>query len=126
MSKTRNISTWIVTTLLALAFIGAGYAKVSGQEVMVQSFNLFSLPDWFRISIGCLEILGGISLLVPVLTGAAAFGLSIIMIGAISCHVMFTPITDGIAATVFFVLLTYIYLTRRNVVPTFLRKYLIT
>ncbi|NQZ81921.1 MAG: DoxX family protein [Colwellia sp.] len=126
MSKTHNILTWIVTTLLAIAFIGAGLAKVSGQEMMVQSFNLFGLPDWFRIVIGSLEVLGGVSLLVPALTGVAAFGLSIIMVGAIACHVMFTPIADGIAAMVFFALLSYIYLTRKNVVPVFVQKYLVS
>ena len=124
MSKTRNIITWITTALLALVFIFAGFAKVSGQEMMIQSFNLFGLPDWFRIIIGTLEILGGVLLLMPVTTGSAAFGLSIIMIGAISCHVMFTPIADGIAAMVFFGLLTYIYLTRKSVVPRFLQPYL--
>jgi len=125
MSKQRNIATWFITLLLAFAFIGAGFAKVSGQEMMVQSFNLFGLPDWFRVVIGGLEVLGGIFLLAPILTGTAAFGLSIIMIGAMACHVMFTPLTDGIAAMVFFLLLTYLYLTRQNIIPTFLQKYLI-
>ena len=124
MSKSRNIATWTATILLALAFIGAGFAKVSGQEMMIQSFTLFGLPDWFRVLIGGLEIIGGICLLVPVLTSASAFGLSIIMIGAISCHLMFTPVTDGVPAFVLFVLLSYIYLTRKNVVPVFLRRYL--
>lgn len=125
MSKTRNIVTWITTTLLALAFVFAGVAKVSGQETMIESFNFFGLPDWFRIMTGILEILGGVLLLIPATTGSAAFGLSIIMIGAISCHIMFTPISEGIAAMVFFGLLTYVYLTRKNVVPGLLQKYLI-
>lgn len=125
MSKLRNITTWVFTVLLALAFLGAGFAKASGQEMMIQSFTSFGLPDWFRVTIGVLEVLGGLLLLYPKTTGLSAFGLSIIMIGAIACHVMFTPLVEALGATVFFILLTYIYLTRKNVIPTFLQKALI-
>lgn len=111
--------------MLALIFVSAGYSKVSGQEMMVQSFVLFGLPDWFRLTIGSLEILGGILLLVPALAGTAAFGLSIIMIGAVACHAMFTPLTGAIPAALIFLVLTYIYWTRKAVVPHFLQKTLV-
>ena len=125
MSKTRNYITWALTILLALAFLGAGYAKASGQEAMVQSFYAFGLPDWFRITIGVIEIIGGILLVIPALSGMSSFGLSIIMIGAILSHVMYDPITAAIPAFVFFIILTYIYLTRKDVIPKALQKYLI-
>ena len=125
MSKTRNYITWALTILLALAYLGAGYAKVSGQEMMVKGFTSYGLPDWFRVAIGTLEIIGGILLLIPAFTGMAAFGLSLIMLGALACNAMFTPASAGIPALVFFCVLTYIYLTRKNVVPVFLQKYLI-
>ena len=125
MSKTRNIITWALTILLALAYLAAGYAKVSGQEMMVQGFTAYGLPDWFRVTIGSLELIGAILLLIPATTGMASFGLSIIMIGALACHAMFPPATAGIPAFVFLCILTYIWLTRKNVVPVGLRKYLI-
>ncbi len=125
MSKTRNYITWALTILLALAYLAAGYSKVSGAEMMVQGFASYGLPDWFRVAIGSLEIVGAILLLIPAFTGMASFGLSIIMIGALACHVMFPPASAGIAALIFFIILTYIWLTRKNVVPVFLQKYLI-
>ena len=125
MSKSRNVATWVITVLMALAFIGAGFAKVSGDEMMVEAFTSMGLPDWFRIAIGSLQLVGGVLLLVPAMTGASAFGLSIIMVGAIACHIMYTPISQGAPAMVLFALLTYIYLTRKNVVPTFLQKSLV-
>jgi len=125
MNKTRHIITWVITILLAFAFIGAGFAKVSGQEMMIQTFTLFGLPDWFRIAIGGLEVLGGLLLLIPILTGTSAFGLSILMIGAVVMHIMFTPLTGGIPAAFMFSALTYVYLTRKNVIPIFLQKHLI-
>ena len=125
MSKTKNFITWIITILLSLIFMGAGFAKLSGAGEMVQVFSLFGLPHWFRLAIGGLEVVGALFLLIPILTGCAAFGLSIIMIGAITCHVMFTPLTQGIPAVVAIILLNNIILTRKNIIPEFLHKYLI-
>ena len=125
MSKSRNIATWVITAIMTAVFVAAGFAKVSGDEMMVEAFTTMGLPDWFRIAIGSLELLGGVLLLVPALAGTSAFGLSIIMIGAISCHVMFTPISQALPALVIFALLTYIYLTRKNVVPSFLQNLLV-
>jgi putative oxidoreductase len=125
MSKSQNYVTWGLTIILALAFLGAGFAKVTGQDSMVQAFTDFGLPGWFRITIGTLEIFGAVLLVVPASTGTSSFGLSILMVGGIACHVMYTPLADGIPALVFFIILTYIYMARKNVVPVFLQKYLI-
>ena len=125
MNKARNIITWIITLMLALMFIGAGFAKVSMMQDMVQSFTLFGLPVWFMYVIGSLEIIGGLMLLVPATTGTAAFGLTIIMVGAIGCHLMFTPASQGIPAFMALTMLIYLALTRKNIVPNFLQKYLV-
>lgn len=125
MSKTRKTITWGLTLLLTLVFVGSGYSKVSGQDMMVQAFTLYGLPDWFRITIGALEIVGGVLLLMPALAGISAFGLSIIMVGAIACHAMFTPLSAAVPAAVLFLSLTYIYWTRKAVVPRFLQKALV-
>jgi uncharacterized membrane protein YphA (DoxX/SURF4 family) len=125
MGKTRNYITWGLTVLLAVTFLGTGFAMVSGVEKVAQEFTAFGLPGWFRVTIGGLEMLGGILLLVPAFTGAASFGLSIIMVGGFACHAMFTPPIETLPPLIFFVILTYIYLTRKNVVPRFLQKLLI-
>lgn len=125
MSKTRNYITWGLTVLLALAYLGTGFAMVSGVEKVVQEFALFGLPAWFRITVGGLEILGAILMLIPAFTGAASFGLSILMIGGFACHAMFTSPIQTLPPLAFFAILTYIYLTRKNVVPHCLQKWLI-
>lgn len=125
MSSTKNKITWGITIALALMFIGTGFAKITASEEMVQAFVLFGLPDWFRLAIGCIEIVAGVLLIIPSVTGSAAFGLSIIMVGAISCHTIFTPLLQGIPAFLAFAALCYIFLTRKNVIPVFLQKYLI-
>lgn len=125
MSKTRNYITWALTVLMALIFLGAGFAKVTGQEAMVQAFTVYELPTWFRIAIGGVEIIGGIFLIIPAFSGMASFGLSIIMIGAIATHAMYDPASKLLTASVLFIILTYIYLTRKNVIPPVLQKHLI-
>ncbi len=125
IGKTRNYVTWALTILLAIAFLGAGFAKASGEPSMVEAFTHFGLPDWFRITIGVLEMLGGVLVVFPAFTGMSSFGLSIIMIGGIACHAMYDPITTAIPAFLFFAALTYIYLTRKNVVPGFLHMLLV-
>ena len=78
---------WIVQGLLALLFLFAGVMKfVMSVEEMTKEMPL---PGWFLHFIGVAEVLGGLGLILPGLTGIrpdltplAAAGLVIIMVGA--------------------------------------------
>lgn len=84
-----NTALWIIQALLALLFLFAGGMKlVMPSEELIQQMPL-PLPGWFMRFIGVVEILGGIGLIVPWLTGIrpgltplAAAGLVLLMIGA--------------------------------------------
>lgn len=85
-----NIVLWIIQILLALLFLFAGVMKflVSAEDMAAQGSPV-ELPLWFIRAIGACEILGGIGLVVPWLTGIkkrltplAASLLLMIMIGA--------------------------------------------
>ena len=58
-----------VQGLLALAMIGAGGAKVAGIESLVEDFDRFGYPQWFRVVTGLTELIAGVAL-------AAAFFVS--------------------------------------------------
>ena len=45
-----SVSLWVVRGLLALAFVGAGGAKLYGVPMMVQEFEHIGLGQWFRYS----------------------------------------------------------------------------
>ena len=91
-----NTIVWIVQILLALAFLGAGFMKVTQpvdklQERMpwITSLN----PRTLVRVIGGLEILGALGLILPAVTGIlvwltplAAAGLILTMIGAMVLH----------------------------------------
>jgi len=84
-----NIVLWILQILLGLLFLFSGTMKfVMSAEQMTQGAPVV-LPIWFLHFIGVCEILGGIGLIVPWLTGIkrgltplAASLLIVIMIGA--------------------------------------------
>lgn len=89
------IAVWIASGLLALVNLAAGAVKLSqskeklsGQMAWVNDFS----PTQVRL-IGAAELLGGIGVIVPVLTGIlpiltpiAATGIAILQIGAIVVH----------------------------------------
>lgn len=90
-----NIFLWIVASLLALAFLGAGVMKLSQpREKLAASMgwvNDFSAP--MVKAIGALEVLGALGLILPAATGIApiltplaAVGLALVMAGAIVTH----------------------------------------
>jgi uncharacterized membrane protein len=49
------------------------------------------MDPWFRYVTGCLELAGGIGLLIRPVSGLAALGLAIVMIGAIGTHLFLVP-----------------------------------
>jgi uncharacterized membrane protein YphA (DoxX/SURF4 family) len=101
-----NIALWIIQVLLALLFLFAGGMKlIIPPDVMASmgSPNQVHLPGLLLQLIGVFEVLGGIGLILPGLlrmrrglTPLAAFGLLIIMIGAIVLSV----VGDGVGAAI--------------------------
>jgi uncharacterized membrane protein YphA (DoxX/SURF4 family) len=95
-----NIVLWILQILLGLLFVFAGSMKfIMSADEMAQSMPV-ALPIWFIHFIGVCEILGGIGLVVPWLTGIkrsltplAASLLIIIMAGATAISAMVLPAT---------------------------------
>lgn len=86
MGKSKNIILWILQIGLAAAFIGAGWPKLAGAQVMVDMFNTIGIGQWFRYVTGGLEILSAVLLLIPGMAGIAAAILTCVMTGAILTH----------------------------------------
>ncbi len=74
--------------VLTLAFVAAGFAKLAGVEMMVQTFEAVGIGQWFRYVTGLIEITGAILLWLPrrQLQGAAL--LIVTMIGAVGAHIL--------------------------------------
>lgn len=91
-----NITLWIAAGLLALTFLGAGTMKVLRSKEQLAGAGMAWTEDFSAPmvkTIGTLEILGALGLILPALTGilpilvpVAALGLAITMAGAIIVH----------------------------------------
>lgn len=90
-----TIAYWVVAGLLAVFFLYAGGTKVvqSPEKLRPMMAWVDSVPLPFVRTIGVLEVLGAIGLIIPPLTGiapwlaiASAVGLLIVQIGGIVLH----------------------------------------
>jgi uncharacterized membrane protein YphA (DoxX/SURF4 family) len=90
-----NVAVWVLQVLLALAFLLAGATKVSQprQRLAASMGWVEDFSDNTVRTIGVLEILAGVALLLPAVTGVAtvlvplaAVGLVLLMLGAAFTH----------------------------------------
>lgn len=105
---------------MSLGFIAAGIPKVTADAMAVAGFAQAHLPLWFLYFIGVAELAGAIGLWIPRLFKYAAYGLWIILAGAVVTTLIFTP-TPGIAIVpaVYAIILGIIYWLhgKRGVAP---------
>jgi uncharacterized membrane protein YphA (DoxX/SURF4 family) len=89
------VAIWVLQVLLALAFLAAGLTKVSQprQRLATSMGWVEDFSDNGVRTIGALEVLGAVGLLLPALTGVAtvlvplaAVGLAVLMVGAAATH----------------------------------------
>ena len=87
-SKVKNIALWAPQVLTAAAFLMAGFAKLSGQPMMVETFDKIGIGQWFRYVTGGIEVASAILLLIPRLTPVGAAFLVCAMCGAVLTHLL--------------------------------------
>jgi uncharacterized membrane protein YphA (DoxX/SURF4 family) len=119
-----NVSLWIVQALLALLFLFAGGMKlIMPIEELTKQMPL-ALPAWFIWFIGVVEVLGGIGVILPWLTGIrpgltplAAAGLVILMIGATGYGLLAGDAISSLMPLVVGVLAAFVAYGRWKVTP---------
>ena len=87
-SKGETIALWSLQILVAAAFLMAGFAKLSGQPMMVQMFEKIGIGQWFRYVTGTIELVSAILLLVPRVVPVGAALLVCTMCGAVLTHLV--------------------------------------
>jgi uncharacterized membrane protein len=74
---------WALQILVGVFFVVASAApKFFGDPYAIAIFDDIGAGQWFRYAIAVVELAGGIGLLVPRLSAAAAIGLMGLMVGA--------------------------------------------
>jgi putative oxidoreductase len=87
-SVARNVGLWVLQVLTAAAFLVAGFATLSGQPMMVETFEKVGAGHWFRYLTGAIEVASAILLLIPRLTPVGAALLVCTMTGAVLAHLL--------------------------------------
>ena len=84
-----NIALWSLQILTSVAFLSAGFIKLSGNPLMVEEFEHIGIGQWFRYATGTIEVASAVMLIVPRLTPIGALLLICTMFGAIVVHLFF-------------------------------------
>ncbi len=126
--KKSEIVYWIARLIAAIIMLQTLYFKFSASEESVFIFTSVGMEPWGRISVGVLELIASILILIPatVWVGALlAFGL---MAGALGMHLFLLGIEvegDGgqlfIYALVVAICAAYAYWKSKAEVPDFIR-----
>jgi uncharacterized membrane protein YphA (DoxX/SURF4 family) len=119
-----NILLWIIQILLALLFLFSGGVKLLIPAATLQAQappEAIRFSQFFLTFIGICEVLGGLGLVLPGLTRIrkgltvlAAFGLAIILIGAIVTGFMGEGIKTAIAPLIVGLLCVFVAYGRRE------------
>jgi putative oxidoreductase len=86
LSRAKNVALWALQILTAVAFLAAGFGKLSGQPMMVETFDKVGIGQWFRYVTGGIEVASAILLLMPRLASVGAGLLVCTMSGAVLSH----------------------------------------
>ncbi len=119
---------WVLQVVLALMFLGAGFAKLTQPydtlAAQPQMAWVSALPELLVRFIGLAEVLGAIGLILPAatrilpwLTPLAAAALSLVMVLAVLFHLTRGELPAVIPTLVLAVLAGFVAYGRRTLVP---------
>ena len=80
LSRFTDLGLLLLRLMVGLVFVTSGYSHVKDSEARSKSIGM---PKSFTIFLGIAEVAGGLGVAAGVLTQIAAFGLILIMLGAI-------------------------------------------
>jgi uncharacterized membrane protein YphA (DoxX/SURF4 family) len=98
----------VVSALLALIFVLAGLAKLTGTDIVIERFQAWGYPTALAKVVGLVEILGGLALLYPPFASLGALALSLVMVGAIATHIAYGAAAFAVVPLVLLVGLVWI------------------
>jgi putative oxidoreductase len=112
-SKIGDVILRLLQILTAAAFLMSGFAKLSGNPLMIETFDKIGIGQWFRFLTGAIEMVSAVLLLVPKFAPVGALLLICTMIGAIFTHVLIIG-GSPLAAIVLFLINYIIFWARRE------------
>ena len=85
----KIIGTWIPAILLVLIFAPQGWSKFDDTSGWSIAFRHWGYPDWFRVTIGIVELSAVVLLLLGRTAAYGAILIILVMLGAWATHIIF-------------------------------------
>lgn len=114
VSAARFVGTWLPAVLLVLIFVPQGLAKFNDSSGWAQAFRVWGYPDWFRITVGTLELLAAVLLIAGRTAALGAITIILIMLGAMATHLIFEGGRHMTSEVVPLTLATIVLVVRRK------------
>ncbi|HUD03933.1 MAG TPA: DoxX family protein [Candidatus Paceibacterota bacterium] len=92
MTKTQKIIYYILLVLVSVLFLFSAFSKLTGNPMAEAGFTQAHLPMWFMYFIGIAEVCGVVGLWLSKFQTWAAYGLLIILAGAIVVTAIFQSV----------------------------------
>jgi putative oxidoreductase len=118
----REVGKWIPVVLLLFIFLPQGWAKFSDTSGWARAFRIWGYPDWFRITIGVMELLAALVLLWPRTAALGALTIIVIMLGGMGTHLVLEHGRHMTSEVVPLTLATIVLIVRRGEASWVLRK----
>ena len=112
--RALHITAWTLQVLLALAFVAAAVAKLTGAAMMIDIFDKIGVGQWFRYVTGAVELVAAVLLLAP---GRAAWGAALLvatMSGAVLTHLLLIGGNPAPAIVLLALALVVLWIRRRQ------------
>lgn len=114
LKKGLWVGLWLLTAFETLSMVAIGVAKFTGPQ-WPTLFETWGYGAWFAGVIGAIEVLGGLTILVPRLATYAATGLGAVMLGALYTTLTKPNELGWMGAAIHLVVLAVILTARRHV-----------
>jgi uncharacterized membrane protein YphA (DoxX/SURF4 family) len=118
----RVIGTWLPAILLVLIFVPQGLAKFDDSSGWARAFRFWGYPDWFRITIGVLELLAVLLLISGRAAVLGAMTIMVVMLGGMATHVIFEGGKHMTSEVVPLTLATIVFVIRRKQLLSLFRR----
>jgi hypothetical protein len=118
--KSTKWATLAMTGLVSLGYLGPGVAKIMAIGPEVDIFQRFGLPPWVMYYVGAVQVVAAVGLWLTFtpfkgcsVRWLTALGLAVLMVGAITGHVIHDPLKVALPALVYLLFtLSLVYLFR--------------
>lgn len=114
MSKGKHVAVWVLTGLLAVAFLMSGGLKLADRTTSARMFEHWGYPGWFSQVVGIAEFVSALLLLVPRTAALGALALAVTMVGAVFTHLRAGEGPQSLAPLVLLALVSVLLYLRRD------------